>query len=97
MRGLITIILLIVVVFFAVPMIAEGTMDTCKALERHVVSTQASSIAGGNTDSTTYNTINSTGQAAANGQVARTMMAQNHPDTPTPISCTYFYWKSLFR
>ena len=97
MRGLITVILLIIVAFFVVPMVAEGTVDSCKALERHVVSTQASNIAGGNTNSTTYNTINSTGQAAANGQVASTMMQQNHPNTPTPISCTYFWWKSLFR
>jgi hypothetical protein len=65
-------------------------------LERHVVTTQASNIAGGNTNSTTFAAVNAAGQSQANGQIASTMMQQNHPDTPTPVACTYFYWKSLF-
>ncbi len=96
MRGLLAVIVLIVLVFFGVPMVAEGTTNTCQALERHVVSTQAQNIAGGSTTSPTYNAVNSTGQAGATGQVASTMMQQNHPDAPTPLSCTYYFWKSLF-
>ena len=97
MRGLLAVIILVVIVFFGAPMLAEGTTNTCQALERHVVSTQASQIAGGNTNSPTYNAVNSAGQSQANGQIASTMMAQNHPQTPTGISCTYFWWKSLFQ
>ena len=97
MRGFIVVVVLIIVVFFAAPMVAEGTDNSCQALERHVVKTQASAIAGGNTNSPVYNTVNNTAQAGANGQVASTMMAENHPQTPTPVSCTYFWWKSLFQ
>lgn len=97
MRGLIAIIVLIVVVFFGVPMVMEGTTNACQALERHVVKTQASQIAGGTTNSPVYNSVNNAAQPAATGTIATTMMAQNHPQTPTPISCTYFYWKSLFQ
>jgi hypothetical protein len=96
MKGFIAVIVVIVLAFFAVPMVAQGTTNTCQALERHVVSTQAANIAGGNTSSTTYGAINGAGQAAANGQIASTLMQQNHPNTPTPVACTYFYWKSLF-
>jgi len=96
MKGIIAVVVVVVLAFFVVPMAAEGTTNTCQALERHVVSTQASNLAGGDTSSQTFAAVNGAGQAGASGAVASTMMQQNHPDTPTPISCTYFYWKSLF-
>jgi hypothetical protein len=96
MKALIAVIVVAIVAFFAVPMVGEGTTNSCQALERHVVTKQAANIAGGNTNSPVFNTVNNAGQSAANGQIASTMMQQNHPDAPTPISCTYFYWKSLF-
>jgi hypothetical protein len=95
MRGIIAFVVVVIIAFFAVPMAAEGTTDTCQALERHVVTAQATNIAGGNTNSATFSAVNGAGQSQANGAIASTMMQQNHPDTPTPISCTYFYWKSL--
>jgi hypothetical protein len=96
MRAALVVIVVVIVAFFAVPMAAEGTTNTCQALERHVVTTQATNIAGGNTSSPTFAAVNGAGQSAANGQIASTMMQQNHPNTPTPVACTYFYWKSLF-
>ena len=96
MRGLIGVIVIVIVVFFGAPMVAEGTTNTCQALERHVGSAQASQIAGGNTNSPTYNAVNGAGQAQANGQIASTLMAENHPQAPTGVSCTYYWWKSLF-
>jgi hypothetical protein len=95
MRPLIGAILVVIVLFFAVPMVLGGSVNTCQALEKHVVSTQASNIAGGNSG-VVYNTVNNAGQSAATGQIASTMMAQNHPDAPTGVSCTYYFWKSLF-
>jgi hypothetical protein len=95
MRPLIGAILVVIVLFFAVPMVLGGSVNTCQALEKHVVSTQAANLAGG-TSGPVYNTINNVGQSAATGQIASTMMAQNHPDAPTGISCTYYFWKSLF-
>jgi hypothetical protein len=94
MRGIIVVIVLLVVVFFGVPLVAEGTTNSCQALEKHSVSNAASSIAGG-TSGPIYNTVNSVGQAGATGQVASTMMSQDHPNSPTPVSCTYYYWKDL--
>jgi hypothetical protein len=96
MRGFIAVVVVVIVAFFAIPMAAQGTTNTCQALERHVVTTQATNIAGGNTNSTTFAAVNGAGQAAATGTIASTMMQQNHPDTPTPVACTYYYWKSLF-
>ncbi len=95
MRGLIGVIVVIIVAFFAVPMVAQGTTNTCQALERHDVSNTATSIAGSNTG-VVHNVINSVGQAAATGGVASTAEAQDHPNSPTTVSCTYSYWKSLF-
>ncbi len=94
MRFVIGAIIVVIVVFFAVPMIVGGSVNTCQALEKHVVTTQAANIAGG-TSGPVYNTINNAGQSAASGQIASTMMAQNHPQTPTGISCTYYFWKSM--
>jgi hypothetical protein len=94
MKGLIAVIVVIVAAFFIVPMVAQGTTNTCQALERHDVSNTATSIAGSNTG-IVHNVINSVGQAGATGDVASTTEAQDHPDSPTTVSCTYSYWKSL--
>jgi hypothetical protein len=96
MKSLVAVIVVLVVVFFAAPMVAEGTTNSCQALEKHVVSQQASKLAGGNTNSPVYNAVNGVGQAGATGQIASTMMNQNHPDAPSPVSCTYYFWKSMF-
>jgi hypothetical protein len=95
MRPLIGAIIVVIAVFFIVPMILGGSVNTCQALEKHVVSGEAANIAGG-TSGPVYNTVNNAGQSAATGQIAGTMMAQNHPDAPTGVSCTYYFWKSLF-
>jgi hypothetical protein len=96
MKFLVGAIILVIVVFFAVPMAVGGSVNTCQALEKHVVSTQASNIVGG-TSGPVYNTINNAGQSAATGQIASTMMAQNHPQAPTGVSCTYYFWKSMVQ
>ncbi len=94
MRPAIGAIITVIVLFFLVPMIIGGSANTCQALEKHVVSTQASNIAG-STSGPVYNTINNAGQSAATGQIASTLMSQNHPDAPTGVSCTYYFWKSM--
>jgi hypothetical protein len=95
MRALLALVVVAVIAFFVVPMAVEGTTNTCQALEKHTVSQTASNIAGG-TSGPVYGAINGVGQAGATGQVASTMMNQSHPDTPSPVSCTYYYWKSMF-
>jgi hypothetical protein len=96
MRGIIAALVLIVLLFFIVPLAIEGSTDECQALERHAVTNTASKMAGGSTNSTVFKAVNSVGQAAATGTIASTMMRENHPDVSSPISCTWYFWKSIF-
>ncbi|MDE8347481.1 MAG: hypothetical protein POH28_15105, partial [Acidocella sp.] len=83
-----------VAIFFIVPMIAGGSVNACQALERSKVSNFASTVAGGN-HGTVYNALNSVGQSVATGKVASAVVANEHPDSPAPLSCTYDYWTSM--
>ena len=94
MRGILAVIVLIIVVFFVVPMAAEGTTNTCKALEKVTVSNAATNIAGSSTG-VVHNVINSVGQAGATGSVASQNAAEDHPNTPSPVTCTFEYWQKL--
>lgn len=94
MRGILVVIILLIVIFFGVPMVSEGTTNTCQALEKATVSNTATNIAGSNTG-VVHNVINSVGQAGATGQVASANASQEHPNSPTPITCTYEYWQKL--
>ena len=94
MRGILVVVILLVVVFFAVPMVSEGTTNTCQALEKKTVSDTASNVAGSNTG-VVHNVINSVGQAGATGDVASQTAASNSPNSPTPVTCTYEYWQKL--
>ncbi|HQT65204.1 MAG: hypothetical protein B7Z75_05815 [Acidocella sp. 20-57-95] len=92
--AIIGVIVVLIVGFFAVPMIAGGTTNTCQALEKHNVSATASNIAG-STSGIVHDTINNIGQSMASGQVTTSMMAQDHPNTPSVVSCSYYYWKDI--
>jgi hypothetical protein len=94
MKPIIGAIVIVLVLFFTVPMIAGGTTNTCQALEKQKVSDAATNIAGSNTG-VVHNTINAVGQAGATGAVASGMEAQDHPDTPSPVSCTFDYWRTI--
>lgn len=88
------IIVLLIAVFFIVPMVAGGSANSCQALEKHNVSKTASSIAGGSSGPV-YGVINTIGQAGATGQTESAIQANAHPDSPTAISCTVSFWQSL--
>ncbi|MDD2705148.1 MAG: hypothetical protein PHU07_07445 [Acidocella sp.] len=94
MKIILAAVAILIVAFFAVPMIMGGSTNACQALEKYKVSKTASSIAGGNSGPI-YGVINTIGQAGATGQGAADVEANNHPNTPTPISCTVEFWKSL--
>jgi hypothetical protein len=87
-------IVILLAVFFIVPMAVGGSTNACQALEKHNVSNTASSIAGGHSGPI-YGVINTIGQAGATGQATASSEAAAHPDTPTPISCTFDFWTSL--
>ena len=88
------VIVLLVAIFFIVPMVAGGSTNICQALEKHNVSDTASSIAGGQSGPV-YGVINSVGQSMATGNTEANKQASEHPSTPTPVSCAASYWQSL--
>ncbi len=94
MKTVIGAVIVLIAVFFIVPMAVGGSTNACQALEKHDVSNTASSIAGG-TSGPVYGVINTVGQAGATGQAASTAEANSHPDTPTSVSCTVSFWKTL--
>jgi hypothetical protein len=94
MRGILVVVILLVVIFFGVPMASQGTTNACQALEKQSVSNTATNIAGSNTG-VVHNVINSVGQAGATGQTAGADASTQNPNTPTPVTCTYNYWKNL--
>jgi len=87
-------IAVLIVLFFAVPMVVGGSTNACQALEKHDVSNTAASIAGGSSGPV-YGVINTIGQAGATGQSATASESNAHPNTPTPVSCTVDFWRSL--
>lgn len=94
MRVAAGVIILLVAIFFFVPMIAGGSTDLCQAVEKHNVSATASHIAGG-TSGPVYGVINTVGQSMATGNAEAAKQSNDHPNTPTPISCAASYWHSL--
>lgn len=88
------IVVLLIAVFFIVPMVAGGSTNVCQALEKHNVSNTASNIAGG-TSGPVYGVINTIGQAGATGQAEATKQSVQNPNTPTFVSCTAAYWGTL--
>ncbi len=94
MKIIVGAIIILIAAFFIVPLVAGGSINACKALEKYNVRTTASSIAGGSSGPV-YGIINSIGQAAATGQATSMAEANAHPDTPTIVSCTVSFWKNL--
>ncbi len=87
-------IIVLVVLFFAVPIIAGGSTNICQDVEAHDVSKTASNIAG-SSSGTMYNVINSVGQVGATGAVEKQKQANDNPDTPSVVSCAGAWWQSL--
>lgn len=94
MKIVVGIIVILVAIFFIVPMVVGGSANICQALEQHNVSKTASSIAGSNSGPI-YGVINSVGQAGATGQTEAATQANAHPNSPTPVSCAVSFWQSL--
>jgi cobalamin synthase len=94
MKTLIGAVIVLIAVFFLVPMVVGGSTNLCQAVEQHNVSKTASNIAGGSTGPV-YGVINTIGQAGATGQATSMAETNAHPNTPTPISCAISFWKTL--
>lgn len=94
MKAIAGIVVILVAVFFIVPMVAGGSANVCQALAKHNVSNTASSVAGGSSGPV-YGVINTVGQSMATGNGTAATESVAHPNTPTPVSCAADYWESL--
>jgi hypothetical protein len=88
------VVVVLVIVFFAVPVIAGGNTNICQDVESHDVSNTASNITGSKSG-VMYNVINSVGQIGATGNAEQAKASTQNPNTPTVVSCATDYWKSL--
>ncbi len=94
MRSVIGVIIILIAIFFLVPMAVGGSTNICQAVEKHNVSNTAASVAGGHSGPV-YGVVNTVGQAGATGQAAATNADVNHPNLPSPIGCAVSFWKNI--
>jgi hypothetical protein len=88
------VIAMLVILFFAVPVIAGGSTNICQDVESHNVSKTASNITG-TSSGPMYNVINSVGQVGATGNVEKAKQSSDNPNTPSVVSCAGAWWQSL--
>jgi len=87
-------IIVLIVLFFAVPIIAGGSTNICQDVEAHDVSKTASNVAGSSSGAV-YNVINSVGQVGATGAIEKQKQANDNPNTPSVVGCATDWWRSL--
>jgi hypothetical protein len=94
MKILVSAIVALVIVFFAVPILVGGSTNVCQDVEVHNVKTTASNITGTNSGPM-YNVINSVGQIGATGNAEQAKQDNLHPNVPSVVSCSAAFWQSL--
>lgn len=80
-------------VFFAYPMVNEGTKSSCKALERRALTLV--SMEGG-PEGMIIAALGRQLLRQGKGRIAAEFSRQRNPDIPVTLSCTINYWHSLF-
>ena len=96
MRKLLIPVLVIAVaiaVFFAYPLVNEGTKSSCKALERRAL-TLVSMESG--PEGLIIAALGRQLLRQGKGRIAAEFSRQRNPDVPVTLSCTVNYWHSLF-
>ncbi|GLR66321.1 hypothetical protein GCM10010909_10010 [Acidocella aquatica] len=83
-----------IILFFAVPLIAENTGNECQALEKYTASNAARSVTG-STTGPIYGMLNGLAQSVATGEATSAAEANAHPNIPVNVSCAYDFWKAL--
>lgn len=83
-----------IALFFAVPLIAEGTGNECQALEKYNASNAARNVTG-STTGPIYGMINGLAQSVATGEATSAAEANAHPNVPVSVSCAYDFWKAF--
>lgn len=87
-----SIIAVVIAVFFAYPLVNEGTKSSCKALERRALTLVA---LDGGPESIIIASLARQLLHAGKGRIAAEFSRQRNPDIPVSLSCTTNYWHSL--
>lgn len=82
-----------VAVFFAYPLVNEGTRSSCKALERRALTLV--SMEGG-PEGLIIAALGRQLLRQGKGRIAAEFSRRRNPDIPVVLSCTTNYWHSLF-
>ena len=80
-------------VFFAYPLVNEGTRSSCKALERRALTLVSRE---GGPESLIIVALGRQLLRQGKGRIAAEFSRQRNPDIPERLSCTINYWHSLF-
>lgn len=83
----------VIALFFAYPMVNEGTKSSCKALERRAL-TLVSMDSG--PEGLIIAALGRQLLRQGKGRIAAEFSRQRNPDVPVTLSCTANYWHSLF-
>lgn len=81
-----------VAVFFAYPLVNEGTKSSCKALERRALTLVSRD---GRPESLIIAALARQLLRQGKGRIAAEFSRQRNPDIPVRLSCTVNYWHSL--
>lgn len=87
-----TLAVLLAAVFFAYPLVNEGTSSSCKALERRALTLV--SMEGG-PEGLIIAALGRQLLRQGKGRIAAEFSRQRNPDVPVALSCTTNYWHSL--
>lgn len=87
-----TVLAAAVAVFFAYPLVNEGTKSSCKALERRALTLVAMD---GGPESLIIGALARQILRQGKGRIAAEFSRQRNPDVPAGLSCTINYWHSL--
>lgn len=80
-------------VFFAYPLVTEGTKSPCKALERRALT--LATLDGG-AQNVIIAALARQLLQEGKGRLAAEFSRQRNPDIPVTLSCSLNYWHSLF-
>ncbi len=79
-------------VFFAYPLVNEGTKSPCKALERRALTLVAQQ---GGPEGLIIAALGRQLLRQGKGRIAEEFSRQRNPDIPVTLSCTTNYWHSV--
>ena len=82
-----------VAVFFAYPLVNEGTQSSCKALERRALTLM---VRDGGPEGLIIAALGRQLLRAGKVRIAAEFSRQRNPDIPVAVGCTVNYWHSLF-